>query len=317
MKFGTIGAVVLVSAALAACTTTIEYKISDITEARALSEHGMALFVAGDTDGALKALNAVIAYGSIDANDYARRAVVYGTAKDYDKAIADANRVVELAPYTWRGYLERAILLQRTGQYDAAIRDLDSAHDLQPERPELLRRRAYLKVVAARFDEAIADYELLTKLSPRSDTGALGRGAALYLAGRWTDAADQFNAMLALKPEDGLAALWLAKARMRAGRFLGWDELEAHAGAEPEWAMTHALLTVEGEDEVTALVAKVEPCERALFLGAWRLKRPDRDGAVREFRAAQKACPLDSIEASETRVEIERLTQPPLQIAPE
>lgn len=317
MNFAKIGAVLAVAAALSACAVSTEYKISDITEARALSDYGMELFVAGDHDSALKALSAVIAYGSLDANDYARRAVVYGTQKDYDKALADANRVVELAPRAWRGYLERAILLQRTGQYGEAIRDLDSAVELQPARVELVRRRAYLKVVASRFDDAIADYELLAEMTPRSDTGALGRGAALYLAGRWRDAADQFGDMLAKKPEDGLAALWLAKARMRAGRFLGWDELEASAGAEPEWVMTRALLTIEREDEVTALVAKIAPCERALFLGAWRLKRADRDGAAREFGAAQKACPLDSIEASETRVELERLAQPHEQIAPE
>ncbi len=317
MKLGYVGSVVAAVLALSACTITREYKISDITEARALSEHGMELFVAGDTDGALKALNAVIAYGSIDANDYARRAAVYGTTKDYDKALADANRVVELAPYAWRGYYERAVIFQRSGQYDAAIRDLDSAFDMRPNAADLLRRRAFLKVVAERFDDAIADYDLLTEMVPRSDTGALGRGAALYLAGRWREAAEQFNAMLALKPEDGLAALWLAKARMRAGRFLGWDELEAHAGPEPEWVMTRALLTIEREDEVTDVVAKVGPCERGLFLGAWRLKRADHEGAAREFRAAQKACPLDSIEASETRIELERLAQPREQIAPE
>ena len=92
MSLGRICAVAMLGMVLSACATSTEYKISDITEARALSEYGFERFVMGDNDAALKALNAVIAYGSIDANDYARRALVYGTLRDYEKALADANR---------------------------------------------------------------------------------------------------------------------------------------------------------------------------------------------------------------------------------
>ena len=83
--------------------------------------------------------------------------------------------------------------------------------------------------------------------------------------------------------------------------------VEAHAGSEPEWLMARALLTVDGEAEAVALVANVETCERGLFLGAWRLKHADGNGAARAFIAAQAVCPLDSIEGSETRVELGRL----------
>jgi len=300
--------IAVVAIALSACaSTTREYQISDVTEARKVSDMGLALFAAGDTTGALKALDAVIAYGSINDADYARRAAVLGTRKDYDKALIDANRAIELAPNAWRRYLERAIIYQRVGNYDAAILDLDSAVGIEPYRVELLRRRAYLKVVASRFDDAVGDYEELTRVLPRSDTGALGRGAALYIAGRWPEAATQFADMLAARPNDGLAALWLAKARMRAGRFLAWEEVEGGVNDEPEWMMTRALLMVSAEQEVAGLVESVEPCERALFLGTWYTKHKDRMGAEREYRAAQKICPLDSIEASEARAELSRL----------
>ena len=292
---------------LAACTAVPVYNISDVTDAREVSNQGLVMLATGDTDNALNALNAVIAYGSINDADYARRAAIYGTRKNYDLALADANRAIELAPKAWRRYLERAVIYQRVGSYEAAIVDLDSAVALQPNTVELLRRRAYLKVVASRFDDAVADYEELTRMLPRSDTGALGRGAALYLAGRWSEASQQFADMLKARPNDGLAALWLAKARLRGGQFLAWDEVEPGAGNAPEWRMVRALLTVESEAEVTALVAPVETCERTLFLGLWRMVHNDNAGATREFNAAQKACPLDSIEASETRAELARL----------
>ncbi len=307
MRFGPLLGASALAVLLAGCATESVYKISDVTQARALSDYGLELYASGDVNGALKALDAVIAYGSIDADDYARRAAVYGTQKNYEKALADANRAVDLSPRAWRRYLERAVLYQRTGQYNEAIGDLDSAVALQPNEIELLRRRAYLKVVAARFDDAVADYENLTQVLPRSDTGALGRGAALYLAGRWGEASAQFGAMLEKKPDDGLAALWLAKARFRAGRFLGWDELEAHAGPEPEWLMARALLTVANDSEVVALVKDIDSCERNLFLGFWRTVHQNGRGALEDFTAALKACPVDSIERSEVRVEMLRL----------
>jgi len=307
MRLGYICAGVLLSTLLAACATGPTYKISDVTEARELSDHALDLLMAGDANGAIRALDAVIAFGSISADDYARRAAVYGTQKKYDQAIADANRAVALDPRAWRRYLERAILYQRIGNYGDAITDLDSAVELQPSQVELWRRRAYLKVVASRFDDAVTDYEKLAEISPRSDTGALGRGAALYLAGRWRDAGAQFSAMLQSNPDDGLAALWLAKARLRSGQFLAWEELEAHAGPEAEWLMTRALLTVESYAEVTQMLKGTETCERSLFMGLWRLKHQKGEGAVQEFSTAARACPLDSIEASETRMELARL----------
>jgi len=307
MKLGHVCWGILICGLLAACAATPRYKISDVTEARALSDHALELLVTGDPNGAIRALDAVIAYGSIDPDDYARRAAVFGTQKKYEQALSDANRAVELDPKAWRRYLERAILYQRVGAYNEAITDLDSAVRLEPHQVELWRRRAYLKVVAARFDDAVADYETLTSMLPRSDTGALGRGAALYLAGRWPEAATQFSAMLATRPDDGLAALWLAKARFRGRQFLAWEELEPHAGPEPEWLMTRALLTVNSHAEATQMLKGVEPCERALFMGMWRIVHQNGKGALGEFRAAEKACPLDSIEASETRLELARL----------
>ena len=309
MKFSHVYGSFLISALLAACATTPQYKISDVTEARALSDHALVLLVTGDPKGAINALDAVIAYGSIDPDDYARRAAVYGTQKKYEQALADANRAVELDPKAWRRYLERGVLYQRVGAYNDAITDLDSAVGLQPHEVELWRRRAYLKVVAARFDDAVTDYETLSSMLPRSDTGVLGRGAALYLAGRWPEAATQFSYMLSQRPDDGLAALWLAKARFRGRQFLAWEELEKHAGPEPEWLMARALLTVDSTTEVTQMLKGVEPCERALFMGLWRIVHKNSKGAFEDLRAAEKACPLDSIEGSETRLELARLKE--------
>lgn len=307
MRFRSLCAAVIVLALSACASTGGGYKIADVTEARRVSDKGLVLLATGDTSEALKALNAVIAYGSINDADYARRAAILGTRKEYDAALADANRAIELNDRSWRRYLERAVIYQRMGRYEEAITDLDAARKLDPYQAALLRRSAYLKIVASQFDGAIADYEELIRMMPRSDTGQLGRGAALYIAGRWSEAADQFADMLKYKPNDGLAALWLAKSRFLAGQTMAWADIQDGAQDEQQWNMTRALLTLGSEDEVMPLIAKVEACEKALFLGVWRQKNKDLDGAVADFRAALKTCPLDSIETRETQAALARL----------
>jgi Tfp pilus assembly protein PilF len=72
---------------LSGCAAGPRYHINDVTEARALSDHGFALFESGDYTGAKAALDAVIAYGTVDDKDYTRRAAIFGALKDYDRAL--------------------------------------------------------------------------------------------------------------------------------------------------------------------------------------------------------------------------------------
>ena len=290
--------------------------IDDVLEARAVSEHGLDLFVAGDFEAAIAAFDAVIDYGTIDNRDYTRRAAAYGAMEEYEVALRDTERALQLAPGDWRTHLQRAVFHQRTHRFDEAIKDLDHALEFKPDEIELLRRRAYLKVVAGRYRDAAADYDALTQAMPGSDTGTLGRGVAQYLAGDWSHAANAFANILEKSPEDGLAVLWLAKSALRGGQPVGWEEFANNVGPEREWAMANLLVTAkdisEVEDTLLALygggdTGKSGTCEHALFLGTWRLIRAGGEGAERAFDSAAQNCPGDSIEGAEARVELHRL----------
>src|SRR5438067_1130384 len=71
-------------------------RVSDIIQARALSDQGLEKFEAGDYKEALKSLNDVIAFGSIDDRDYTRRASVYGAMKKYEAALRDTDHALQL-----------------------------------------------------------------------------------------------------------------------------------------------------------------------------------------------------------------------------
>ncbi len=305
-----LGAMLAVS--LAGCATKPRYHINDVTEARALSDHGFALFESGDYPGAKEALDAVIAYGTVDDGDYTRRAAVFGALKDYERALADNDKALALNPDAWRTHNQRAMFHQRLAQYDAAIADLDVAYRAAPTQLDLLRRRAYLKVVAGRFQAAIVDYDMLADTGAQRGAGILGRGVSLYLDGRWREAADIFTGILQKDPGDGLTAYWLGKASLRAGLPLDVAQFGGRDGKDPSWIMADVLLTAATMDEVTAKIAPLETkgtgaCEIELFYGVWRVARAGGAGGTPAFQAAEKRCPADSIEASEARVELGRL----------
>ena len=301
--------VAMTAAWLAGCAGG--YRINDVNDARSLSDKGFALFESGDYTGAKAALDAVIAYGTIDEKDYTRRATVYAALKDYEKALADNDKALQLAPNEWRTHNQRAILHQRLKKYDNAIADLDVAYKAAPTQLDLLRRRAYLKVVAGRFEDAIVDYDMLAETGAQAGAGILGRGVSLYLKGDWREAADVFGRILQKDPGDGLTAYWMGKASLRAGLPLDFGQFGAHDIKDPSWIMADVLLTAETIDEVMAKIAPLElrgtgACEIQLFYGIWRVVRGGGDAAA-AFQSAEKSCPFDSIEASEVRVELGRL----------
>ncbi len=295
---------------LAGCAS--RHQINDVNDARALSDKGFALFESGDYSGAKAALDAVIAYGTLDEKDYTRRATVYAALKDYEKALSDNDMALQLAPNEWRTHNQRAILHQRLKKYDDAIADLDVAYRAAPTQLDLLRRRAYLKVVAGRFQDAITDYDMLAETGAQADAGVLGRGVSLYLQGKWRDAADIFGRILLKDPGDGLTAYWMGKASLRAGLPLDFAQFGAHDAKDPSWIMADVLLTAETMDEVTAKIGPLAirgtgDCEIHLFYGIWRIVRAASADAAAAFKAAEAQCPFDSIEASEVRVELGRL----------
>jgi Tfp pilus assembly protein PilF len=301
------------------CATQQEPALSSLAEARALSDRGLAQLDSGDPEGAIVSLDRVIAYGSPQYQDYTRRAAAYGQLKKYATALKDTDRALELDPNQWRTHLQRAVLNQKLGRLDAAIQDLDNAIILKPDEVELARRRGYLTLVAGRFAEAAAAYDRLALMEPRSTTAPTGRGVAFYLAGDWRTAANEFERVLRIAPDDGVAALWFVKSNLRVPRPIEGEQVMSNARADPEWEMVDALLGEFSAEEVTAKIAAlgdpaekrhiIGACERAIFLGEWRLIRVNGEGARREFEAAQKFCPADSIEGTEATTEIGRLKQ--------
>jgi len=315
-----IGLGLAVAALLAGCTSQRPQPIATQAEARAIADTALVELSAGDVATAIASLDRVIASGKAEDSDYTRRAAALGALGEYDKALADADAALKMDPDAWRTHFQRSIFNQKLGRLEAAVEDLDRALELQPNDASLLRRRAYLVLVAGQFEEAVAAYDRLEQLEAGSLAAATGRGVSFYLAGNWREAARAFDQLLDELPGDAITALWFVKASLRAPYPVQWERFEgSRASKDPQWRLVHALADDGGLEEVLKTLAALTPgkdgggitaCERALFLGEWRLIRLGGEGAATDFDRAQKACPKDSIERTQAQTELNRLETP-------
>ena len=302
------------------CAARHPAPITDPAEARAAADSALVNLSAGETQAAIASLDRVIASGKAQDSDYTRRAAAYGALGQYTQALADADAAIKMRPDAWRTYFQRSIFNQKLGKLDAAVEDLDRAIALNGEDTSLLRRRGYLVLVAGRFKDAVAAYDRLGQVEENSLAAATGRGVALYVDGDWRAAAREFDKLLTEIPGDAITALWFVKASLRAPYPINWERFEGVRGDDPEWRLVDALGADEGLDNVLQTLAAlaatrarkgITPCERALFLGEWRMIRLQGEGAIADFERAQKACPKDSIERTQAQTELSRLIQTP------
>ena len=303
---------------LTGCAAQHPAPITNPAEARAAADSALVQLNAGDTQAAIASLDRVIASGKAQDTDYTRRAAAYGALGQYTNAVADADAAIKLRPDAWRTYFQRSIFNQKLGKLDAAVEDLDHAIALNADDASLLRRRGYLVLVAGRFKDAVAAYDRLGQVEENSLAAATGRGVALYVGGDWRAAARAFDKLLTDIPGDAITALWFVKASLRAPYPINWDRFDGVRSDDPEWQLVDALGAEDGLDGVLKTLAAltptrerkgITPCERALFLGEWRMIRLQGDGAAADFERARKACPGDSIERTQAQTELARLAE--------
>lgn len=311
-----LGVAVAAMILLSGCASRQPPPITTVAEARAVADTALVQLGSGEMDAAMESLDRVIASGKAQDSDYMRRAAVLGAMGQYEQALADADAALKLQPDAWRTYFQRSVFNQKLGRIDAAIEDLDHAIALNGDDISLLRRRGYLVLVAGRFKDAVAAYDQLGQAEENSLAAATGRGVAFYVGGDWRAAAREFDKLLNEIPDDAITALWFVKASLRAPYPINWDRFEGVRGDAPEWRLVDALGADDGLDGVLKTLAAlsptgeqrgITPCERALFLGEWRVIRLQGEGAAADFERARKACPTDSIEGTQAQTELARL----------
>ncbi len=120
---------------------------------------------AGDIEGAIADLTAVVNSGVVSGNAYIARGDAYLALGDYKKAMADFKSAIEHDSTNVLAYYEKALLEMRMEDYDAAMIDINNAlvvaasssGSAVPVR-DLYAKRGQLNLWQQNWDGAIADY---------------------------------------------------------------------------------------------------------------------------------------------------------------
>ena len=126
---------------------------------------GKAKLEAGDIEGAIADLTAVVDSGAVSGTAYLNRGEAYMLLGDYNKAMDDFNASIEHDATNVLAFYDRAMLEMRLEDYDAAMIDINNALVVAASNPgavvplrDLYAKRGKLNLWQKNWDGAIADY---------------------------------------------------------------------------------------------------------------------------------------------------------------
>ncbi len=126
---------------------------------------GREKLAAGDIEGAIVDLTAVVDSGAVSGTAYLARGEAYLLLGDYKKAMADFNSAIEHDTTNVSAFYDRALLEMRLEDYNAAMIDINNALVVAATNPnpsvpmrDLYAKRGQLNLWQKNWDGAIADY---------------------------------------------------------------------------------------------------------------------------------------------------------------
>ncbi len=174
---------------------------------------GQQKLAAGDIEGAIADLTAVVDSGAVSGTAYLARGEAYMLLGDYKKAMSDFNSAVEHDTTNVLAFYDRALLEMRMEDYNAAMIDINNALVVAATNPapsvpmrDLYAKRGQLNLWQKNWDGAIADYtNSLARPDGTVSPNVYAERAEAYTAkGDYTDAVtDYASAMQVIKEQLG------------------------------------------------------------------------------------------------------------------
>lgn len=133
------------------------------------------------------------------------RAQVLAQAGNTDEALKAYNAALAFDPHNAQAFYQRGVLYQSDKQYDFAIADYTSASGLTPQQADPLLGRAQCYLAQGKYQEAAADLDEASQAAPGNAQVWMARGATYEKLGDKTKAADSFGRAVLLRPKDEAA----------------------------------------------------------------------------------------------------------------
>ncbi len=147
---------------------------------------GLAFYMMGKFDQAIKEYTRAIRGNKLDADSYYNRALAYLKKRQYSKAIRDLAVAIKYDPKAADAYCNRAGANFRLGRLDSALADYNAAIKLSPNDPDLYNNRALVYKALGQMDKATADLKkaktLAGKYTQRPEAAPVKTTAAMWRA---------------------------------------------------------------------------------------------------------------------------------------
>jgi tetratricopeptide (TPR) repeat protein len=170
-------------------------------DADALNQAGIAAFDSGETDAALRWLNAAKDSSPSDPQSFYNLGLVYQSLGRLDDALDAYTRAAVTGSGVASTHYNMGVVLTQMGKFDDALAALDHAIKLDPDHGKAYASKGYIRRMQGRADDSAALYNRASALAP-GDPALLGDlGMALRDAGCLTDAASAFDRALSIDPD--------------------------------------------------------------------------------------------------------------------
>jgi len=127
---------------------------------------GLAYYLMGRLDRAIKEYTRAIRRNNKDADPYYNRALAYINKGDYERAVRDLAITIRLDPDSADAYCNRAGANFRLGRFDEALADYNAAIKVSPNDADLYHNRALVYKARGQSEQARADLDRERSLRP-------------------------------------------------------------------------------------------------------------------------------------------------------
>ena len=184
----------------------------------ALNQAGIAAFDSGETETALRWLNAAKDESPGDPESFYNLGLVYQSLGCLDDALDSYTRAAVTGPGVASTYYNMGVVLTQMGKFDDALVALDDTIALDPDHGKAYASKGYIRRMQGRADESAALYNRASTLAP-GDPAVLGDlGMALRDAGRLTESASAFDRALFIDPDYAESTSNFADVLLRLGQ---------------------------------------------------------------------------------------------------
>ncbi|SOE95402.1 Lipoprotein NlpI, contains TPR repeats [Burkholderia sp. D7] len=221
---------------------------------------------------------------------------------------------------------ERATLLEHRGDYSSAVQEYKAILKIDPTN---LENRIFLaddETTLSEFQDAARDYEIASRVKPDQGTLLFGRAQLSFYTGdyqradsdleRWQELYRE-GKIEASNREEYYVAIWRHIVALRlnsddrtrlikeltlldTGRW-PYPVLALYTGKAAAATLMSVVNGSDPQDRRSKL------CEANTYVGEWQLGQGDAIGAKQSFETASKDCPVDFVEKTLARRELERI----------